>query len=469
MSRKKKIAERIEIDQIVTEGKGIGRLDGKVYIIDNAIPGDVVKAKLRRNKADYAQGFVLELLEPSADRIDAFCDHFEDCGGCKWQFLSYEKQLSYKEQIVNDTLKRLSKIDVPESEPILGAEPNRFYRNKMEYSFSHQRWLTKEEAASTEEITATPAVGFHVPRFFDKIVDIKKCWLQDEKGDQIRNAVRDYALENNISFFNIRKQEGLLRSLILRNNKAGDFMVVLSFYQNDPQIITAMMRFLKEQFSFIKSLHFVVNSKGNDTLYDQDIQCVNGNPFIEEQLGELRFRISPKSFFQTNSYQALKLYEKVKTYADCKGDEVLYDLYCGTGTIGLFLADSCKEVIGIETVGQAVADAKINAEINKIENAHFYEGEIRNVIASTVQKHGKADVVILDPPRAGLHKDVCTFLNEFKAPKMVYVSCNPATQARDLQLLAESYTVKKVQAVDMFPHTYHIESVVLLELKNEVN
>jgi len=465
--RKNRIVEFIRLNNYATEGKALGKKEGKVYFVENGVPGDLVDVFVLKNRKDYAKAKIHRLIEPSPQRIEPFCSHFEWCGGCKWQFLDYETQLQYKQQIVTDTLKRIGKLDLPEVLPIAGAKPTTYYRNKMEYSFSHTRWLTPEEIESEEIIEQKPSLGMHVPGFYDKIVDIEHCYLQDDIANKIRNSVRTYALENGFSFFNIQKKEGLLRTMFIRNTTLNEWMVIINYYDDEPDKIIQLLTHLEEKFPQITSFHYVHNNKGNDTIFDLPITCWIGKGFINEQLGDLIFKISPKSFFQTNSYQAKTLYDIVLKFADLKPTDLVYDLYSGTGTIGLYIAKHCKQVIGIESIEDAVRDAKLNKSNNLIDNAEFYAGEVRSLFEEVVEKHGKADVIIVDPPRAGLHKTAVELLLKAKAPKLIYVSCNPATQARDLSLMAPQYQIKQYQPVDMFPHTYHIENVVELFLKDD--
>jgi len=462
-NRRNKIVENITLENYATEGKAIGRNQGKVYFVENGVPGDVANILVTKNKKDYAIAKVQQLINPSPERIEPFCAHFEWCGGCKWQYLSYEKQASYKQQIVTETLIRIGKLQLPKSLPIVTADQHQYYRNKMEYSFSNKRWLTPQEIQSEEKIKQSPSLGMHVPGFFDKIIDIKHCYLQDDLGNQIRNAVKKYALENHLSFYDILNKNGLLRTMFIRNTTLNEWMVIITYFEPQHQKILDLLVFLEQQFPQITSYHYVHNNKGNDTIYDQEVKCWKGKGFINEQLGDLTFKISPKSFFQTNTHQAVKLYNVVKQFANLQPNDVLYDLYSGTGTIGLYLAQYCKKVIGVESNKDAVKDAKINQQLNSIENAHFYTGEIRQALNDVLAKHGAPNVVIVDPPRAGLHKTALELVLQTKAQKIVYVSCNPATQARDLSLMSAHYKIEAFQPVDMFPHTYHIENVALLK------
>lgn len=464
--RKNKIVENITLENYATEGKAIGRKEGKVYFVENGVPGDVANIWITRNKKDYAKAKVHQLITPSPERIEPFCSHFEWCGGCKWQFLDYQKQAAYKQQIVVDTLTRIGKLQLPESLPIVAADQHQYYRNKMEYSFCNKRWLTPAEIEEKETITQTPALGMHVPGFFDKIVDIQHCYLQHDLGNKIRNAVKQYALENELSFYDIQNKNGLLRTMFIRNTTLNEWMVIVTYFEPEHQKIISLLEFLEQAFPQITSFHYVHNNKANDTIFDQKVNCWKGKGYINEQMGGLTFKISPKSFFQTNTHQAIKLYNVVKDFAGLKPTDVLYDLYSGTGTIGLFLAAHCKTIIGIESNEDSVKDAKINQQLNHIENAYFYAGEVREKLNEVLLKHGPPNVLVIDPPRAGLHKTALELVLQTKAKKIVYVSCNPATQARDLSLMIKDYTIEALQPVDMFPHTYHIENVVQLKSKH---
>lgn len=448
---------------MATEGKGMGRHNGKVVFVEATVPGDVVKALIQRNKKDYSTARVLELLKGSDQRIEPFCSHFGDCGGCKWQFLEYAQQLAYKQGIVEEAFRRIGKLDFPEPFPILGCEHPTFYRNKMEYTFSSKRWITQEEADAGGELDSRNGLGFHIRGHFDKIVDIHKCYLQADFGNRIRNAVREYAHEKQISFYGISDHTGVLRNLIIRNTSLGEWMVIVSLGKDDPER-EGLLAMLVEKFPEITSLHYVINEKKNDTLFDQDIICYHGRDHIFEAFEGIRYKISPKSFFQTNSAQGLRLYQITRDFAGLQGDEIVYDLYTGTGSIALFVAKHCKKVLGIEEVEMAIEDAKFNATLNGIENAQFFAGDVKQVWDDAfVQEHGRPDVLITDPPRAGMHADVVAMIMKLQPGKIVYVSCNPVTQARDLKLMEEAYKILKVQPVDMFPQTPHIENVVLLE------
>ncbi len=466
--RQKKVIEGLEITEMVTEGKGMGRHEGMVVFVENAVPGDIADVQLQKKKKDYAIGNIQTLKTASELRTEAFCQHFGTCGGCKWQYLKYPDQLHFKDKIVKDTFTRIGKIQSEHFLPIIGADEEReqFYRNKMEFTFTNSRWLSQEEVDSGEEITHRNAVGFHVPKMFHKVVDVETCYLMAEPCDRIRNEIRKFALENDFTFYNIFEHKGLLRTLIIRNSIAGELMVVLSFGEEDEEKQEQILNHLEVKFPEITSLNFVVNLKKNDTLFDQNIICIKGRPYIEEYLEDLKFKISPKSFFQTNPYQALKLYKVIRDFANLEGNEIVYDLYTGTGSIAQFLARACKKVVGVEEVQDAIKDAKFNAKENKLDNCHFVVGDVKNEFNQAfVEAHGQADLLITDPPRAGLHADVVKNILNISPKRIIYVSCNPATQARDLALMMDQYSIEKVQPVDMFPHTYHIENVVLLNRK----
>lgn len=460
------LIEELIIEKYASEGKAIGYYNDKVVFVGNVVPGDVVKAQVSKKRKNYYEAFVMEFLEYSSDRVAPFCDHFGICGGCKWQHLPYEKQLENKGREVLDNLQRIGKIDIEEVLPIKGSEKQQYYRNKLEYTFSAQRWLTKEEVASDKTISPEPALGFHVPRFFDKVVDIEKCYLQGDPSNAIRNSIREYALEKGLSFFDLRKQEGFLRTLIIRTSSIGEIMVIVSFFYEDKEQREQLLAHIAKNFPQITSLMYVINEKKNDTITDQEIICYQGNDHIYEEMEGLRFRIGAKSFYQTNSQQAYELYKVTRDFAGLTGKEILYDLYTGTGTIANFVAKNAQQVVGVEYVPEAIEDAQRNSEENGITNTVFFAGDMKDIFTDEfIASQGQPDVIITDPPRAGMHQDVVNTLLRIGAPRIVYVSCNSATQARDLELLSESYKVIKSQAVDMFPHTHHIENVVLLQLK----
>ncbi len=462
---KNKLFTEIEVVDAGAKGKAIGKSpDGRVIFIDNAVPGDVADIQTTRKRKSYYQGTAVEFHKLSDKRTEPVCQHFGTCGGCKWQNMEYKFQLEYKENEVINNLQRLGKIELPEVTPILGSEEIYFYRNKMEFSFSDSRWLTIDEIQSGENIEDRNALGFHIPGMWDKILDIKKCHLQEDPSNAIRNFTRDFATNNDISFFNTRNQEGLLRTLMIRTTSTGEIMVLIQFYAEDKVKRELLLNALSTEFPEITSLQYVINNKGNDTIYDQEVICFKGRDHIFEEMEGLKFKINAKSFYQTNSEQAYNLYKITREYADLKGDELVYDLYTGTGTIAQFVAKNAKKVIGVEAVPEAIKDARENAERNNIENTEFYVGDMRKVFTeSFIAQHGKPDVIITDPPRDGMHKDVVAQILGIMPEKIVYVSCNSATQARDLSLMDEHYKVTKTRAVDMFPQTHHVENVVLLE------
>ena len=462
--KKKKIVENLEIIDIAAEGKAIGKIEGKVIFVPGAIPGDVVDVQLRRVKKSHAEGMILEYKTKSTDRINPECEHFGVCGGCKWQHLPYDKQIAYKNQQVLDQFKRIGHIEIEETRPILGSKETYFYRNKMEYTFSAKRWLTEEEIKSDEDLGERRALGFHIPKLFDKIVDVTKCHLQDSYSNEIRNEVRDFCFKNNYSFFDIREQHGLMRNLIVRNTLDEQIMVIVSFFEPDKEKIQALMEHLDKTFPQITSLMYVINEKRNDTILDQDIILFSGKDHMLESMEDLKFKVGPKSFYQTNATQAYELYKITRDFANLSKNDIVYDLYTGTGTIALFVAKQAKKVIGVEYVEAAIEDAKKNADFNNIENTAFYAGDMKDVLNDQfISDNGQPDVIIVDPPRAGMHQDVVNTILRANPKRIVYVSCNPATQARDIALLNEKYQTKIIQPVDMFPHTHHVENVALLE------
>lgn len=463
-SRKKKpLYENVVITDIGAEGKAIGRVDDVVVFVPHAIPGDVVDVQVTRKRKRFREGRVVQYKQYSSDRVEAFCSHFGICGGCKWQYLPYEKQLFYKQKQVADQLQRIGKVELPEISTIMGSAKTTFYRNKLEFTFSNKRWLTQDEIDTRDEINDNDALGFHVPGAFDKVVNIEKCWLQDEPSNQIRNALREYALENHFEFFDIKEQTGFLRNVIIRTSSTGELMVIVSFFTDEKDKRDALLQMLADKFPEITSLMYVINQKGNDTILDQEVLVFKGNDFIFEEMEGLKFKIGPKSFYQTNSQQAYALYNVARDFAALSGTEVVYDLYTGTGTIANFVARSAGKVVGVEYVPEAIDDAKENSAINHIENTCFFAGDMKNVLTNDfISEHGHPDVIITDPPRAGMDASVVETIINAAPGRIVYVSCNPATQARDLELLDAQYRVYKVQPVDMFPHTHHVENVVLL-------
>jgi 23S rRNA (uracil1939-C5)-methyltransferase len=465
-NKKKPLYEGVTIEDIGAEGKALVRVGEMVVFTKYAIPGDVVNLQVTKKRKKYQEAFVSAFLEYSKDRVEPFCEHFGVCGGCKWQLLPYEKQIMYKQNQVEAQLKRIGKVELPEIKPILGSEKDTFYRNKMEYTFSNKRWLSYEEIENGTEIENLNALGFHVPGLFDKIITINKCWLQPEPSNKIRNFIYKYAIDNSLEFFDIRLQHGFLRTLIIRTSSIGETMIILSFYKEDEPARINLLEAVKNEFPEITSLLYVINSKGNDTITDQKIERFYGKEHIFEEMEGLKFKIGPKSFYQTNSEQAYNLYKVARDFAELNGTETVYDLYTGTGTIANFVAKKAKKVVGIEYVPEAIEDAKENSLINNIDNTFFYAGDMKLVLDDNfVQQNGQPDVIITDPPRAGMHIDVIQTILKICPKKIVYVSCNPATQARDLSLLDQDYKVEKVQPVDMFPQTHHVENVVLLVKK----
>lgn len=467
MSRKnnKPFFDQVEVIDAGAKGKGIAKApDGRVIFIPYAVPGDVVAVQVLKKRKAYFEGKVVTLYNPSEKRAEPACEHFGVCGGCKWQNMAYEHQLHYKQKEVENNLLRIGKVELPYSVPILGSEKQYFYRNKMEFSFSDSRWLTAEEIASDQDLGDRNALGFHIPGMWDKILDLKSCHLQQDPSNAIRAAVKEFALKHHMEFFNTRAQSGLLRTLMIRTSSTGEIMVLIQFYDDLEPERTLLLDYLKQEFPQITSLQYVINQKPNDTIYDQDVICYAGRDHIFEEMEGLKFKINAKSFYQTNSIQAYELYKITRDFANLKGNEIVYDLYTGTGTIAQFIAKKAKEVVGVEAVPEAIEDAKANAQFNNIKNVRFYAGDMKVVFNEDfITSNGKPDVVITDPPRDGMHKDVVAQLLKIGAPRIVYVSCNSATQARDLALMDHMYKITKVQAVDMFPQTHHVENVVLLE------
>ncbi len=438
--------------------------DGKVIFIPNVVPGDVVDVQTFKKRKAYYEGKAVKFHDYSEHRVEPVCEHFGVCGGCKWQNMKYSQQLYYKQNEVLNHLLRIGKIELPEFEPILGSQKQFFYRNKMEFSFSNSRWLTEKEIVSSEDLRNRNALGFHIPKMWDKILDINKCHLQEDPSNAIRNAIRAFANNNNLTFFNPRNHEGLLRTLMMRTASTGEIMVLVQFFENDKTGRELLLDHIYEKFPQITSLQYVVNNKANDTLYDQNIKLYKGRDYILEEMEGLKFSINAKSFYQTNSDQAYELYKITRDFAGLTGNEIVYDLYTGTGTIAQFVSKNAKKVIGVESVPEAIVDAKANAVRNEINNCEFYVGDMKVVFnESFIAQHGKPDVIITDPPRDGMHKDVIEQILKIEPSKIVYVSCNSATQARDLALMDEKYKVTRVRPVDMFPQTHHVENVVLLE------
>ncbi len=470
MGRKRKelpLLEGVEITGVAAEGKSIARVNDMVVFIPYGAPGDIADIKIDKKKHSYAEGHIVNLVKPSDLRQEPFCQHFGVCGGCKWQHLPYEEQLHYKQQQVKDAMERIAKVPIPEINPILGSANTQFYRNKLEFTFSNKSWLTFEEMQSGQDFPDRNALGFHIPGAFDKVLDIKKCWLQNDISNQIRLFIRNYALSKSYTFYDLKAQIGLMRTIMIRTASTGDIMLVVVFGENDKDKINDVMNAIGEKFPQITSLLYVVNLKVNDTIGDQDIITYKGSDYIEEEMEGLKFRVGAKSFYQTNSAQAYELYKVARRMANLTGNEMVYDLYTGTGTIANFIARQAQKVVGIEYVEDAIADAKLNSRVNGIDNTLFYAGDMKDVLTEEfVHEHGKPDVIIVDPPRAGMHEDVVNVILASEPKRIVYVSCNPATQARDLALLDKKYTVTEIQPVDMFPHTHHVENVVGLTLKD---
>ncbi|MDO5656469.1 MAG: 23S rRNA (uracil(1939)-C(5))-methyltransferase RlmD [Flavobacteriaceae bacterium] len=471
MKRKKRealILHHIELATAGAKGASIGKTkEGKTVFVRNAVPGDVVDVQVTKKKSRFIEGNAIHIHQFSDLRTQPVCEHFGVCGGCKWQNMTYEAQLKFKEQEVKDHFERIGKIDVSDCLPILGSDEIYFYRNKLEFSFSNQRWITQEEIDSKVEIENKNALGFHIPGMWSKILDIQKCWLQPDPSNQIRLAVKEFADKNEYSFFDPVQQSGFLRNLMIRSTTTGEIMVLIQFFSEDESKRKALLNHLLELFPQITSLLFAINPKGNDSLYDLNIQTFAGQSHITEVMEGLQFRIGPKSFYQTNPKQALKLYEVARDFADLHGTERVYDLYTGTGTIAQFVSSQAAEVVGVESVQEAIDAAIDNAKLNQIKNCKFVCGDMKNVLNEEfILQNGKPDVIITDPPRDGMHKQVVESILNIEAPKIVYVSCNSATQARDLEILKEKYEVIKIQPVDMFPQTYHVENVVLLHLKS---
>ncbi len=472
MARKVKdkiIFENILVHDAGAKGVSVAKApDGKIIFIPNVVPGDVVDIQTFKKRKSYYEGKAIKIHTESQYRTQPVCEHFGSCGGCKWQNMDYSRQLHYKQNEVLNHLQRIGKVELPEFEPILGSDKQFFYRNKMEFSFSNSRWLTEDEIGSSDTLDNRNALGFHIPKMWDKILDIRKCWLQDDPSNDIRNEIRRFALENDLSFFDPRNHSGLLRTLMIRTSSTKELMVLIQFFDDDKAARELLMNFLSERFPEITSLLFVINQKQNDTLYDQDIQLYKGRDYILEEMEGLHFSINAKSFYQTNPSQAFELYKITRDFAGLTGNELVYDLYTGTGTIAQFVSKKAAKVIGVESVPEAIFEAKLNAERNQITNCEFYVGDMKEVFNDAfIAAHGHPDVLITDPPRDGMHKDVVAQILKIAPEKIVYVSCNSATQARDLALMDEDYKVTRVRPVDMFPQTHHVENVVLLEKRHE--
>lgn len=470
MGRKKLdlILENVKIEAVAAEGKSLAHVDGTVVFVEFAVPGDIVNVKVTKKKKNYMEGFILEIVKPSEDRLQPFCEHFGICGGCRWQPLPYDMQLKAKQQQVWDQLVRIGHLEIPDISPILPSDKTKYYRNKLEFTFSNKRWIYNNEDPDSLTDEERLGLGFHVGKFFDKVLDIKHCSLQPEPSNEIRLFIREYAVTHNLEFYNIRENTGFLRNIIIRNNQVGDVMLTVCFAYDDQDKIVPMLDAIAAEFPQIKSLHYVINEKLNDSISDLDCILYKGEDAIWETMGKLKFKIGPKSFYQTNSEQAYKLYSVAKEFAALTGNEVVYDLYTGTGTIAQFISDKASKVIGIEYVKEAIEDARINAEANGITNCTFFDGDMKDILtADFIKEHGKPEVMIIDPPRAGMHPDVVKVIMEAAPERIVYVSCNPASQARDLAMMSPMYEITAVQPVDMFPHTMHVENVCALTLKDK--
>ena len=468
MSRKKQdiILENVLIESVAAEGKALARVDGTVLFVPFAVPGDVVDVKVTKKKKNYMEGFILRIVTPSEHRIEPFCSHFGICGGCKWQPLPYQMQLQAKQQQVYDQLVRIGHLDVPEISPIIPSDKTEYYRNKLEFTFSRRRWIFSDEDPDSMTEAERCGLGFHVGKFFDKVLDIKQCYLQKDPSDRIRLFIKEYALGHGLEFFDIREHTGFLRNMFIRTAEDGSVMLIVCFYHEDAGARCALLDAVSAEFPQITSLYYVINGKANDSIADQECVLYKGEEAIYEYMEGLKFKIGPKSFYQTNTEQAYRLYSVAREYAALTGHETVYDLYTGTGTIAQFVSSKARKVIGIEYVPEAIADAKENARANGITNCDFYAGDMKDILTDGfVEAHGKPDVVILDPPRAGIHPDVAEVILNAEPARIVYVSCNPASQARDLAILSGKYSITAIQPVDMFPHTHHVENVVRLDLK----
>jgi 23S rRNA (uracil1939-C5)-methyltransferase len=468
VKRKKFVLENVPVTGYAAEGKALARIEGKVIFIEGAVPGDIADVLITKNKKDWAEGKAIKINELSSERVTPFCIHFGICGGCKWQMLPYRKQLEYKEQEVKDVVKRIGKVETVVL-PILGSEKTIHYRNKLEFTFSNKKYLTQKEFEILgENQWPGGALGYHVPKLYDKIIDIKECWLMDDVNNVIRNTLREFSEKNNYAYYDIKEHKGFLRNVIIRNCTTGELMVNLFFGNDDKEKREKICNYLLEKIPSITTLLYTINQKWNDSMEDLDPKIFYGKGYVMEKLGNFNFKISSKSFFQTNTKQAEVLYNVVKDFATLKGTEIVYDLYCGTGSIGIFLSKNAKKIIGVDVIEDAIKDAKENAELNNLQTTAFFSGDVIDICNDDFfDLHGKPDLVIVDPPRAGLHNKLVNKLLEISSPKIIYVSCNVSTQARDLQLMNEKYFVEKIQPVDMFPHTHHIESVALMTLRKE--
>ena len=464
--RKHIFLENIEIINTASKGKSIAKHDGRVIFVKGAVPGDVCNITVYKRRKKYWEASIDKILKNSKNRIEPKCSHFGTCGGCKWQNMNYQSQLEFKQNEVINNLSKIGGITISKFHKIIGSKKIFNYRNKMEFTFSNKRWITKEEIENIENIENKNALGFHVPGMFDKVIDIEKCYLQEEPSNEIRNAVNKFALKHNLSFFDIKNQKGLLRNLMIRTSNSGELMVLVQFFYNDKNEIELLMNFLKENFTQITSLLYTVNSKANNTIYDQEIICYSGLEYITEKIEDLSFKIGPKSFFQTNSDQAEILYKSTRKLAKISNSDIVYDLYTGTGTIAQFISSNAKKVIGIDSVPEAIKAATESAKNNNIHNCSFFAGDMKNIFSDDfILQNGSPDIIITDPPRDGMHKKVIEQLLKIKSKRIVYISCNPATQARDIALLKDLYLVSEMQTVDMFPHTHHVENILVLDLR----
>ena len=466
-NRRKPISiENIEILNTASKGKSVAKHNGRVIFVKGGVPGDICDITVFKRRKKFWEAKIEKIKKKSRYRIKPKCTHFGTCGGCKWQNMHYEAQLEFKQNQVLDNFSKIGGVTIEKFNDILGSDKIYNYRNKMEFTFSNKRWLKEDEIKNDENIIDKNALGFHVPGMFDKVIDLKKCFLQENPSNKIRNSVKEFALENNLSFFDIRNQKGFLRNLMIRNTNIGELMVLVQFYYEDKKKIDLLMNFIKKSFKEITSLLYTVNEKANNTIYDQKIICFYGRKYITEKIGDLSFKIGPKSFFQTNSDQAEVLYKSAKKLADITKNDTVYDLYTGTGTIAQFIASNAKKVIGIDSVPEAIEAANLSAIDNNISNCMFFAGDMKNMFSDNfIQKNGKPDIIITDPPRDGMHKKVIEQLLKIMCRRIVYISCNPATQARDIALLKEKYEISNMQTVDMFPHTHHVENILVLDLK----
>ena len=466
-NRRKPISiENIEIINTASKGKSVAKHNGRVIFVKGGVPGDICDITVFKRRKKFWEAKIEKIIKKSRYRIKPKCTHFGTCGGCKWQNMNYEAQLEFKQNQVLDNFSKIGGVTIEKFNDILGSDKIYNYRNKMEFTFSNKRWLKEDEIKNDENIIDKNALGFHVPGMFDKVIDLKKCFLQENPSNKIRNSVKEFALENNLSFFDIRNQKGFLRNLMIRNTNIGELMVLVQFYYEDKKKIDLLMNFIKKSFKEITSLLYTVNEKANNTIYDQKIICFYGRKYITEKIGDLSFKIGPKSFFQTNSDQAEVLYKSAKKLADITKNDTVYDLYTGTGTIAQFIASNAKKVIGIDSVPEAIEAANLSAIDNNISNCMFFAGDMKNMFSDNfIQKNGKPDIIITDPPRDGMHKKVIEQLLKIMCRRIVYISCNPASQARDIALLKEKYEISNMQTVDMFPHTHHVENILVLDLK----